>query len=186
MIHKTLVVLLILSSIASAAVDKRDMLEQAFDDSPKVSSPVVGRHFPIEFWGILDWTVGLILGAYGPILKMTRDEDCFSAFYKFGVEAVSYSGFFSKQFDINDFGSWMGLSMKFLFHSFLATFTVVRTCISELEQNRDIPWHLNFGFLENDIEIPLIKNLKEHPFVQKLFRDNIIKEDIGTDIGYIW
>ena len=47
--------------------------------SPEVESPKVGfNNFSKHGWGIYDFSMGLLIGAYGPLIRLARGGDCFS------------------------------------------------------------------------------------------------------------
>ncbi len=54
------------------------------DERPVVQGP----KFPHNGWGILDWSVGLTMGAYGPLNAYARDQDCFAAWFTWGVGVI--------------------------------------------------------------------------------------------------
>ena len=53
-------------------------------------------------WAVPDFVVGLAMGAYGPVNARTRDGDCFSKWYDWGLAMVGLSDYFTKSFDVND------------------------------------------------------------------------------------
>ena len=65
-------------------------------------------------WAIPDFVVGIAMGAYGPINARTRDGDCFSKWYDWGVSAIELSNYFTKPFDSKDWQTWVGLVIKSL------------------------------------------------------------------------
>ena len=65
-------------------------------------------------WAIPDFVVGIAMGAYGPINARTRDGDCFSKWYDWGVSAIEISNYFTKPFDSKDWQTWVGLVIKSL------------------------------------------------------------------------
>ena len=44
--------------------------------------------FPHEFFGIFEWIMGLIIGIWLPLLRHTRNNDCFYAFFSFSINTL--------------------------------------------------------------------------------------------------
>ena len=57
------------------------------------SHPTVeaSTYFPVDGWGIADWTAGLMTGTYMPIQKAWRNNDCRSEWYNVGLRFISFS-----------------------------------------------------------------------------------------------
>ena len=119
-------------------------------------SPIVEAHFPVDPWGISDWVLGVTMGVYGPLTARARGDDCFSAWYTWGVSSIELSNFFNKAFDINSYSDWLGLFIKLLFYGY-DTYNVPAICVPELDWNKKNPWHQNYGFLAKNI--PIVKGM---------------------------
>ena len=127
-------------------------------EKPIVESPIVqgeGDNFPTDPWGVSDWVLGVIMGVYGPLNARARDDDCFSAWYTWGVASIELSNFFNKAFDIHSVKDWMALILKMGLYGY-ETYLVPAICIPELEWNKANPWNTNFGFLADDVKIPFV------------------------------
>ena len=94
------------------------------------------------------------MGAYGPLNAYARDQDCYSAWYSWGVSAIEFSIWFDAPFE-GTAGEWIAILIKMGVTGVL-TFDVPYICIKELNKNKKDPWHDNFGFLTNDISLPII------------------------------
>ena len=105
-----------------------------------VESPTVGAHFPVDPWGISDWVLGVIMGAYGPLASRSRGGDCFSMWYIWGISSIELSNFFNKAFDINSVNDWLGLLIKMTFYTW-ETYDVPAVCVPEFKWNKANPWH---------------------------------------------
>ena len=108
---------------------------------------------PVDTWGYTDIIYGLVMGAFGPLTALSRDEDCFSSWYIWGVSTIELSDFFGKSFDIEDTSDWAKLGVKVNLYG-IELYTLLTVCLDELKVNKASPWHQNFGFLVKDIEIP--------------------------------
>ena len=111
-------------------------------------------------WGISDLLIGLFMGSFGPITALSRDEDCFSVWYAWGVSTIEMSDFFAKKFETQSTSDWTKLSVKLVLY-IIESYQVVEVCISELSWNKTNPWHQNFGFLAKDIKLPKTPRVKD-------------------------
>jgi hypothetical protein len=41
-------------------------------------------------WNWIDFTVGFVTGAYGPLVQRVRNYDCFSEFFNWGSEFITW------------------------------------------------------------------------------------------------
>ena len=110
-------------AIATAA-SKKPILE-----TPQVM--MEGEHFPTDPWGITDWVMGVVMGVYGPLNARARGDDCFSAWYNWGVASIELSDFFNKAFDIHSVRDWAHLIIKMGWYSY-QTYLVPGICVPEL------------------------------------------------------
>ena len=83
-------------------------------ESPVVEAP----QFYDRGWGIYDFLQGFVMGAYGPLLKIERDSDCFSMWFDLGVRSIDFSKFFDKPFPYKEWGPWMGMFWKMFWYIF--------------------------------------------------------------------
>merc|ERR1711862_997944 len=116
------------------------------------------KSFPNAGWEISDFLVGLTIGAYGPVMQMARDDDCFSSWYAWGTVAIEFSIYFDRHFDTE---SWLDLDIFFIIILFFVYQSVVLPgkCIDELNNAKETKWFENFGFLA-DIEAPKVPRSK--------------------------
>merc|ERR1712038_273566 len=143
-------------------------------------SPVVeAAMFYDNGWGIYDFLQGFVMGAYGPLLKIERDSDCFSMWFDLGVRSIDFSKFFDKPFPYKKWGSWMGMFWKMFWYIF-ALIKTPSTCIRELNYAKEYPWHEDFGFMTKFISEDINVKL---PVVGEIKRSG---SEIGQDIGYIF
>ena len=87
-------------TIAAAAADISSTSSAPEAKSPKVGNK--GTPFPTDFWGVSDWIIGLVTGGYGPIVTRTRENDCFTNWYRWGISTIEFSNFFAVPFDIKN------------------------------------------------------------------------------------
>ena len=122
---------------------------------PMVASQAEGENFPTDPWGVSDWVLGVVMGVYGPLNARARDDDCFSAWYTWGVASIELSNFFNKAFDIHSVADWASLIIKMGLYSY-ETYLVPAICVPELEWNKANPWFQNYGFMSNDVKLPFV------------------------------
>ena len=123
--------------------------------NPFIPGSDVNGSFPTEAWGISDWTIGVVMGVYGPLASYSRDYDCFTAWYNFGLSTVELSNYFNKPFEYDRLADWMFFFLHSGFYGY-EIFLSWDTCVRELAWNKDNPWRDNFGFLA-DLEIPFVR-----------------------------
>ena len=127
--------------------------------TPRVNQPKVGN-IPKDLWCITDFIIGLFMGSFGPISALSRDEDCFSVWYAWGVSTIEMSDFFSKKFNTRSASDWTKLFAKLILYG-IKSYEVVEVCTSELSWNKKNPWHQNFGFLAKDIKVPHLPTMQD-------------------------
>ena len=60
----------------------------------------VSQTFVDHPWGIVDFTSGILIGSYIPLLKMSYGGDkCFVYFFNWGGSAIDYYSYFDHAFD---------------------------------------------------------------------------------------
>ena len=65
----------------------------------ETTTPIVSSApFPSNPWGVMDFVVGIVFGSFGPLTELSRGADCFSAFYIWGKESVSFNSYFDRDF----------------------------------------------------------------------------------------
>ena len=96
--------------------------------------------FPETGWGITDWALGVFIGVYGPLNARAREDDCFSAWYTWGVSTVELSDFFNKRFDNSFWRDYLELIIKLGQYGY-ETYLVPAICVPELEWNKANPWN---------------------------------------------
>ena len=99
--------------------------------------------------------VGLVMGGYGSLNARARDDDCFSAWYFWGVNCIDFSNYFMQPFIVKEWTRWIGLLLKISIFGVL-TYNVPAICIPELQWNKANPWNQNFGFLSRDVKVPIV------------------------------
>ena len=95
--------------------------------------------FPTEAWSVSDWSIGVIMGVYGPLASYSRDYDCFSAWYNFGLSSVELSNYFNKPFEWQEWADWMFLILHSGFYGY-EIFLSWDICVRELAWNKENPW----------------------------------------------
>ena len=141
----------LITTIAVLAVASANKIEER----PQVESPQVQQNnFPNKGWEISDWFVGLVMGGYGPLVAMARDDDCFSSWYSWGLATIEFARYFDRNFDINSWTNWVGFWITMTIF-FFKNWALVANCKEELEYAKESKWHENFGFLA-DINIPKV------------------------------
>merc|ERR1712226_846731 len=136
----------LISTIAVLAVASG----KAVEETPVVEA---GKgHFPNKGWEISDWSVGLVMGAYGPLVSYARNDDCFSAWYEWGITAIDFSHLFDKKFDTGKAKSWIFLAISLFFFT-KKSINLPQVCYDELKYAKETEWHKNFGFLADDVEV---------------------------------
>ena len=121
-------------------------LETTSLEVPKVEASTV---FPVDGWGVTDWTVGLMMGAYAPLQTQWRDSDCRSQFYNFGMRAMPFSEYFDQPFDLTSAVAWIGVIFKTASIG-LAIYQMVDICAAQYKDTFSDQWYLNFNFLTED------------------------------------
>lgn len=140
---------------AEAAIDTKTkgelLADQYFVDHPVVqassssSSSGGSTVFPVNGWGVTDWTMGLIFGAYAPLQQRWRNYDCRSQWLTFGFSIISYSKYFNKPF-YPDSTIWVGLILQ-LAMSGLYLWSTVEYCGAQYAQIlAGDYWFLDFNF----------------------------------------
>ena len=136
----------LISTIAVLAVASG----KAVEETPVVEA---GKgHFPNKGWEVSDWSVGLVMGAYGPLVSYARNDDCFSAWYEWGITAIDFSHLFDKKFDTGKAKSWIFLAISLFFFT-KKSINLPQVCYDELKYAKETEWHKNFGFLADDVEV---------------------------------
>ena len=161
---------LVITLAASAEISEK----KTERESPVVEAPA----FYDNAWGIYDFLQGFVMGAYGPLLKMERDSDCFSNWFDIGVRSIDFSKFFDKQFQYKKVGAWVGAVLKMFFY-IDAWVKMPGPCMKELNYAKEFPWHEDFGFMTKFISKDVNVKL---PVVGEIKRSG---SEIGKDIGYI-
>ena len=77
------------------------------------------------------------MGAYGPLLKLHRGNDCFSYSFDWGVRNVEFSKYWLKGYDVNEWGNWFGMFFKMFFTVF-AAYNTTKACVTEILENKEI------------------------------------------------
>ena len=146
----------LISTIAVASV----AAGKAVEEQEKFESPVVeAGKFPENGWAIFDWTVGLTMGAYGPLSAYAREDDCFSSWYDWGSITIGFSHYFDKKFKTDSVSSWIFLAIT-MFFFIKSSINLPQVCYDELKYAKETEWHNNYGFLAEDVA------LEERPTVR--------------------
>ena len=77
------------------------------------------------------------MGAYGPLLKLHRGNDCFSYSFDWGVRNITFVNYFMERYDYAYWGTWFGMFFKMFFTVF-AAYNTTKTCIAEILENKNI------------------------------------------------
>merc|ERR1712003_456567 len=148
-IHLKLNMYKLIAAIAIVAVTSANSIEE----KPHVESPRVQQNnFPDKGWEISDWVVGLIMGGYGPLVSMARDDDCFSSWYNWGLAAIEFSRYFDRNFDVKSWTNWVGFIITLTIF-FFKNLALVHNCKAEIEHAKESKWFESYGFLA-DLKVP--------------------------------
>lgn len=111
--------------------------------------------YPTTGWGIADFSVGFLIGFYGPLQARWRNYDCRSAFYKLGTNVIGYSTFFDKPFEVEEPMTWVRVFLRSLLTSYLI-YGMGSKCAKQYKNTFSDPWYENFGFLSGDVK-PMVQ-----------------------------
>ena len=104
--------------VEAAAAHEDDGHVQTFDEHP---------------WGIVDFTSGLLIGSYIPMLKMSYGGDkCFVYAFNWGASAIDYFVYFDHPFDTESVKGWFKFWLS-LFLTSYDTYKVVKYCKEEFK-----------------------------------------------------
>ena len=106
-------------------------------------------------WAVPDFVVGLAMGAYGPVNARTRDGDCFSKWYDWGLAMVGLSDYFTKSFDVKDWQTWVSVVLSAGTLGSSTYFTIDR-CLNDLDVAKQLHWNHHYGFKAEDVSIPQV------------------------------
>ena len=106
-----LTILVGLATVVRAATDSHD--DKHSESSSYALKNEDYKYFGIP-WAVPDFIVGIAMGAYGPINARTRNGDCFSKWYDWGVSVIEVSNYFTKPFEVKDWQTWISLIIKSL------------------------------------------------------------------------
>ena len=133
-------------AIATEKQEYKPLFFKVPENHPVVEASSI---FPVDGWGITDWVVGLIIGAYTPLQDRWRNGDCRAKFYNFGINTIGYSKFFDQPFDVNSVMTWFNL-ITALGVTGINIWHVVEVCGAQLRNTYTDPWYLNFNLLSDD------------------------------------
>ena len=87
-------------------------------------------------WGIVDFTSGLLIGSYIPMLKMSYDhtngDRCFVYAFNWGASAIDYFVYFDHPFDTESVTGWFKFWLS-LFLTSYDSYKVVKYCKEEFK-----------------------------------------------------
>ena len=82
-------------------------------------------------WGIVDFTSGLIIGSYIPMLKMSYGGDkCFVYAFNWGASAIDYFVYFDHAFDVESAKGWVKFLGSLLLTTY-DTYKMTKYCVKE-------------------------------------------------------
>ena len=91
----------------------------------------VSQTFVDHPWGIVDFTSGILIGSYIPLLKMSYGNDkCFVYFFNWGASAIDYFSYFDHAFAVDDGEGWFKFWAS-LFLTSYDTYKMVHYCAKE-------------------------------------------------------
>ena len=104
--------------VKAASSSEEDDEVQTFDEHP---------------WGIVDFTSGLLIGSYIPMLKMSYGGDkCFVYAFNWGASAIDYFVYFDHAFDVESTKGWFKFWLS-LFLTGYDSYKVVKYCKEEFK-----------------------------------------------------
>ena len=104
--------------VEAGAAEEDDGHVQTFDAHP---------------WGIVDFTSGLLIGSYIPMLKMSYGGDkCFVYAFNWGASAIDYFVYFDHPFDTESVTGWFKFWLS-LFLTSYDSYKVVKYCKEEFK-----------------------------------------------------
>ena len=126
---------LLVVAIATETAELNEVTATPTVESPKVEI----NNFTMHPWGVVDWSAGFIMGSYIPLLKMSSPKpgNCFAYFFNWGVGHIEFASYFNKEFDINYYGSWLGLGLKMLLTVY-DTYKTTYYCLKELAYSKEV------------------------------------------------
>ena len=148
--YKLIAAVSVLAVASANAIQEKPLVESSSSEHETKG------HFPNKGWEISDWVVGLTIGAYAPLMSMSRDADCFSAWYNWAITCIEFSKYFDRKFAVDHALAWVGLVL----HMFMFTHEsvhLVEVCHEELDHAKETKWHENYGFLA-DLDIPRVSS----------------------------
>ena len=139
-------------TIATTTTEKQEY-KPLFSQMVQQQHPEVGAStiFPVDGWGITDWVVGLIVGAYTPLQDRWRNGDCRAKWYNLGINMIGYSKFFDQPFDVNSVNNWFNVILSVAV-SGINIWHVVEVCGAQLANTYTDPWYLDFNLLSDDFK----------------------------------
>ena len=91
------------------------------------------------------------MGAYHPLASTSRGGDCFSGWFDWGKEVIPFHKYFDRDFVVSVENIAL-LSIRGVWFVYL-TYYWIDTCVPELRYNKENPWHLDYGFMSNDVRV---------------------------------
>ena len=104
-------------------------------------------------WAAPDFTVGILMGAYGPVSSRARGGDCFSLWYDWGLNAIQLSNFFTQPFNIKSWRSWTKVVIRSTL-GIWGTYSMFDRCVADLDEAKELHWNHYYGFKTEDVSIP--------------------------------
>ena len=142
--------------------------------------------FPQEFYGVVEFFMGVILGVWLPLLKVSRNSDCFYSYVDFGFLLWEWAYLFDFRYEWLPNGDWCLLGgwcstvngwENFIINgtkpltTVLTAYTIQNSCLRELEYSREVHWlqrYKNKGERKEDEKLGF-----DDPLFKNKFGDNI-------------
>ena len=106
-------------------------------------------------WAVPDFVAGITMGSYGPVNSRTRDGDCFSKWYDWGITMIGLSDFFTKPFEVKDWKTWVSVIIYSGSWGY-STYNLIDRCIEDLDVAEQLHWNHHYGFKAEDVSIPKV------------------------------
>lgn len=117
---------LILAALSAVYADSIDINPLESQNHLLTTTPMQKTIEQDHFWAAWDMTMGILIGGYVPLLRYTRNEDCYSHFWDLASSCIRYHKFFDGEALTGSVYANLGLMLVFDIRSLVTTYTTCK------------------------------------------------------------